>query len=201
MAIGKNQKQEKEKRLTRRERLMRTQKQQEAKNRRFSIKSGILTTLFLLGLVLLVLEIKIYRSTLIDASVVILFWLGTSLMALPLTSKLLSSYSGTPTLFLKFVYNVAAVGGTCLFAFMALNFNLAQNHTERIQVAILKTGAFGSTERSCANPYAIVEINGKEKQLVFPCSADVEGNNYVNLLLDTGLFGIPIIKGKELVKK
>jgi len=199
VGVKPNNKEPGTKRLTRRERHIRVQREKEKEKRRFSRNDFLLSAVFVLGLVLMVFEIQIFRNTVLETKMALFIYVGTSVIALPFTSKMLSNYQGAQTLFLKLIFNLGAVGGTCLFSFMALNYYLPQNGADEIQVAILERGSLGSSDRSCRSPYVMVEIYGKEKQLVFPCSADVESNNFVNLYMARGLFGIPIILQKDLV--
>src|SRR5690606_10554038 len=64
---------------------------------------------------------------------------------------------------------------------------------EVIKVGNLARGGskYGS---SCAEPYAVVEYNNSQKQLVFPCNTDLSNSKYINVVLHEGLFGFIVVK-------
>ena len=84
---------------------------------------------------------------------------------------------------------------------MATNYYLPSNNTKTIITKITKTGhlASGRYGNNCEQPYCEVVINGKEKQLVYPCDLDIESYTSVELVIKKGAWGFDVIIEKRLV--
>ena len=161
---------------------------------------SILTILFIGGIILTVLEINIYRQTLISWTIVTAVWLSSGLIATFFTSNLLTKHYETKGLFLKVVYNTAAFGGIVTYGFMALNFYFPSDYQAIVRTEIIKTGRLAKGRGGCGNPYAGVVLKGRPKELVFPCDYELDKYRYVKLSVKKGLLGFEIIGDIQLVE-
>ena len=162
---------------------------------------AVLSVLFFGGLILTVVEINLYRDTVISATLVVGLWLASGLVMTPLTSGLLSKYYDTHNVFLKVVYNVATFGGIVVYTFVGLNFYFPENDPMTVSAKIIKTGTLAKGRYGCGNPYVHVELNGQIKELVLPCDFDVEGYKVADLTTVRGMLGFDIITDVHLVRR
>lgn len=161
--------------------------------------SFILSFLFLLGMVLIIFEINIYRDTIIEWTIPTAIWIFSGVLLTPFTSTLLNEYYDTKGIILQLIFNIAAFGGIVCYIFMALNFYFPFDREDVYHVEITNTGRLAKGRRGCGNPYADVKVKGHDKQLVFSCGFDVEKYSNVILIIKPGLLGFDIIMSKKLL--
>ncbi len=158
----------------------------------------ILHVLFLLCIGLTIWGITIYRLTIIDIkNLFIITTIGTALAFITIKRILRSSY---PSIWIFFI-SIAVGGGTFYFSALFLNKYFANNESITKEFKIIETGNLARGRRSsCSEPFAIIDFNGTEKQLVFYCEYEKSIMNYSKVLLTfkNGLFGFDIIETKEL---
>ncbi len=158
-----------------------------------------LTILFIVSLYLTVLEIDIYRNTLIPWYKPTLAWLLTGLILTPVTSNFLDKYMGLDIPILKVIYSVATWGGLVLYAFMASNYYFHTDKGHTLTTKMIHIDHLAKGRSGCGNPYCDVVINNIEKEIIFPCGTHLEDYEYIQLTLKKGLWGIEIITDKKLV--
>jgi len=157
----------------------------------------ILTILFIGTLYLTVFEIHIYRKTLIHWAIPTSIWFITGLIVTPLTSNFLEKHYSISGFFLQLVFNVVTWGGLLIYGLMATNYYYANDKSKLITSKIITTGHLSKGRGGgCAEPYCELNINGKEKQLVFSCGVEIENYKYVELTIKKGLLGFDIITEK-----
>jgi len=157
----------------------------------------LLTILFIGTIYLTVFETHIYRKTLIHWAIPTGIWFGTGLILTPLTSDFLSKHYSTSGFFLQLVFNVVTWGGLLITGLMMTNYYFLNDNPKQLTCKIISTGHLAKGRGGgCAEPYCEVVINGREKQIVFPCDIDIENFKYVDLTIKKGLFGFDIITDK-----
>lgn len=169
------------------------------KKRKYFI-SAILTFLFFLGIFLTILEIYIYRNTLIVWTIPTLVWISSGLLLTPFTSNLLRVYYDIEGIILQLFFNIVTFGGIICYIFMGLNYYFPIGSEKAYQVEIIKTGTLAKGRNGCGNQYAEVKLKGKDKELVFPCGFELSGNRSVSMTVKLGLLGFDIITGKTVIK-
>lgn len=160
----------------------------------------ILQGLFFVSMVLVIWGILIYRLTIINFNYLLgLVVVGTIVALYLITRFLKSSYSK----FWLFFISAAIGGGLFYFGLLFLNKIFADKKLISKEFVIIKAGNLARGRKSnCSQPYALVDFNGTEKQLVFYCEFEKTIMNYtkVELIYSKGLFGFDIIASKELRK-
>ena len=89
------------------------------------------------------------------------------------------------------------------FSFIATtNYYLRADHTENIQLEILKTGNRSSRKSNCRRPYAVIEYQHIKKDILFPCDYEETISNYKSLTLTVseGFWDYMIFTDKKLNK-
>lgn len=165
---------------------------------KYSITAIVLTFLFLIGIFLIILEIDIYRSTLIVWTIPTAIWIASGILITPFTLALLKKHFDDSGIILKILFNVGAFGSIILYLFMALNFYFPFNREYIYRIKIINTGNLAKGRNGCGNPYADVKVKGVDKQLIFPCGSEVRNYSEVILTVKTGLLGFDIITKKIL---
>jgi hypothetical protein len=159
----------------------------------------ILHILFLLCGGLTIWGITIYRMTIIDIKTLFIITLiGTAFAFIAIKKILKSSYANFWILFIS----VAVGGGTFYFSTLFFNQFFADKESITKEFKIVETGNLARGRRSsCSQPFAIVDFNGTEKQIVFYCDYEKTIMNFSKVLLTykNGLFGFDIIERKELL--
>lgn len=173
----------------------------ERKNRKPTAISFLLTLLFAIGLILIGFEINLYRKTLISWPLIAVIWLLVGLLLTPVTSKALAKHYGTTYFILQVVYNTVTFGGIIIYSFMALNFYLATAKEVVFTARIIKSGSLAKGRHGCGNPFVVVEVADRTKQIVLPCDFEIGDSNLAKLSIRKGLLGFDIIKKTELLKR
>lgn len=157
----------------------------------------VLTALFLTGLLLSALAVNIYRLTIISPALTTAIWILTGLLITPFTTKVLAEEMKANSIFLQVIYNMATWGGITVYLFLAANFYFTRHDTYETVFQIVNNGNLAKGRNGCGEPYAEIIFEGKEKQLIFQCDTKIKGYYFVQLTLETGLWGYEIIKKQE----
>jgi hypothetical protein len=102
--------------------------------------------------------------------------------------------------FLVTVFYGFFLGGSIPFSFIATtNYYLRSDHSENVQLEIVKTGIRRS---NCRTPYAVIEYLHMKKTIRFPCDY---GNNIaehksITLTVSKGFLGYMVYTDKKLNK-
>jgi hypothetical protein len=165
----------------------------------FKAGDGILFLFFFASICLSIWAVDIYRLTIVDTSLLyIVSAIGTVIAFLAIHFFIKSTYSKFWTGFISIVIG----SGTFCFGLLFFNQRFSDKEIIEEDFKITKTGTLGrSRPTRCYQPYAIIDFNGTEKQLVFYCDFAEKMENYskVSLTYSKGLFGFDIIKSKQLV--
>jgi hypothetical protein len=146
----------------------------------------------------MVWAVNIYRLTIIDAEYLFIVSAIGAVVGLILIPKYLQS---TYSSFWRIFLSLAIGGGTFYFGLLYLNQAFADKAIVNNDFKIVKTGTLGRGRfSSCFQPYAIIDFNGTEKQLVFHCDFEKTIKNYskVSVTYSKGQFGFYVIKSKRL---
>jgi hypothetical protein len=178
-----------------------TQISQDLKRKlKFNTGVTILTLLFFASIGLTIWAIGIYRLTIIDIKYLFAAAaFGTLIAFAIILFRLKSTYSMRWT----FVISIAIGGGFFYFGLLYLNQAFADKETLINDFQIVETGNLGRGRKSsCFQPYAIIDFNGTQKQLVFYCEYEKTIKNYskVTVTFSKGLFGFDVIKSKNLTQ-
>jgi hypothetical protein len=179
----------------------------EAKYPHYNFKSNLLGGLFLLGVILTIWEIYIYRVTFISVYIPIAIWILSGILMTPLLKRTFNIYCFNPyrpgqtPMFFHYLYNIVSFGGILIFLFMWINQTFNDKTKTVVTVPIVSYGHFAKSRRSCGEPYVHVIYKEIEKELVFPCGIEIEKYSSVYIEITKGLFGFEIIMNKNLIKE
>jgi len=170
-------------------------------NRHFQFNKGdaLLGLVFVATICLTAWAVNIYRVTIIDTEYLFIVSAIGAVVGLLLIPKYFkSTYSRLWKIFLS----LAIGSGTFYFGLLYLNQAFADKEIINSNFQIVKTGTLGRGKfSSCFQPYAIIDFNGTEKQLVFYCDFEKTIKNYSKVLVtySKGQFGFYVIKSKQLM--
>lgn len=170
-------------------------------NRHFQFNKvdNILGLVFVVAICLTVWAVNIYRLTIIDTEYLfIVSAIGAAVGVFLILKYFKSTYAKLWIVFL----GLAIGGGIFYFSLLYLNQVFADKKIITNDFQIVDTGTLGRGKfSSCFQPYAIINFNGTEKQLVFYCDFEKTIKNYskVSVTYSKGLFGFYIIKSKQLI--
>jgi hypothetical protein len=158
--------------------------------------------LFILGLILLIWEIFIYRRTIIELKIPLLLWLTPGVFMTPLLYKRMNYIDGMKAHWtLHYILHTCMTGAFILFAFMASNLYFADNQIKNKTFDIISTGSLPGSKghRSERKPYVMINYEGMEKQLIFsfPETERINSAKKVNLTVKRGLWGFDILEKYE----
>ncbi|MBX2905797.1 MAG: hypothetical protein KF744_07160 [Taibaiella sp.] len=147
------------------------------------------------GTIALLFEIEIYRKTIIPFGLPFGLWLLTGIISLPLTP---ASIKGNRFI-IRLFYCIMGYGGLLVTSLMVLNNSWQDSEMTTYKLPIIETGhqAAGRGSR-CRLPYAVVNIYGIEKSLLFPCDTIIKGHTDIMIQTREGLLGFDVIVGKSL---
>lgn len=161
---------------------------------------AILSLLFIFSMCLDVWAIIIYRGTIIETKYLIAVVAFGTLIAFPI---ILFSIKAVYSTFLSFILSFLIGGGLSYFGLLFVNQVFADNEYLTEDFEILKTGNLARGKGgSCSQPYAVIDFNGLEKELIFYCEFEKTIQNYskISLTFSRGLFGFAVIKSKLLTQ-
>jgi hypothetical protein len=183
--------------LTRQEKYAISRQTAQTKKTKYNKINYVLTVLFFSGLVLTYFEILIFRKTVIDWKIPTGIWFFVGLAMTFVTTELLDKYYKTTDFFLRLVFNINAFGGLTVYIFMSLNYYFQpSDESKKMKVSIIKTGHLAKGRSGCGEPYAHINIQGEEKELIFRCDIEIENYKFVDLTVKKGLWGFDIITTK-----
>lgn len=154
--------------------------------------------LFILGLVLMIWEIFIYRRTIIALKIPLLIWLTPGLFLTPMLYNKMNNIDGMKAHWsLHYILHTCMTGGIMMFCFMAMNFYLSENLVQEKKFEILKTGSLPGSKghRDERMPYVVINYEGMEKQLIFSYreTSRVNSAEFVNLFIKKGFLGFDVL--------
>ncbi|WP_291960729.1 hypothetical protein [Maribacter sp.] len=163
-------------------------------------------SIFMLGLFLIIWEVKIYRLTIIDFIIPLLIILVTGFLTTPFALKdfqELFQYSNKYSLyFWTFLQSTVSWGFTLCSLLMFSNYYLASSdvRTKIYNIVERSSLAGGKYHRDKSKPTFIIDYNGNPKQLVFSNKYYDDMNNYKNVELKVkeGLLGFDILIEQKL---
>lgn len=120
------------------------------------------------GIILAILEIYLYRKTIIDWKILTAIWFS-GLVFHPFTSKYLEKHYRTTGYLLKSVFNIVAFGGMLSYLFMATNYYSANLETHEYRFLIKEKSSMSGSKGHYKERKPIVKIDyfSSEKELVF----------------------------------
>lgn len=159
--------------------------------------SAMLMVVFFAGLVLTILEIYLYRLTVISWIVPFLVWLISGMAVVPLIRKQLATYLKLNNLFYQVFYSVLAVGGITMYLFIAVNYYGASGATSTHDFKIIDKSSMPGTKGSRSERHPLVSIHyfNQEKELVFdfPDTQKVESADSVTVEVKKGGLGFDVL--------
>jgi hypothetical protein len=173
------------------------------------IFDNIIAALFILGLILLVGEILIYRKTIIGLKIPLLIFLVPGFILTPIFYKKLNeidngidNYHCIIKCFLHYVLHSCMTGGILVFLFMATNFYFADKNitTRRFEIIRIDSLPGSKGHRSERKPYVVINYDGMEKELIFTYSEteQVKIAKFVTLEVKKGLLGFDVLENYEV---
>jgi hypothetical protein len=175
----------------------------EAKKKKW--KNLFLIFVLFLGIILTILEIKLYRKTIIDWKLPTLIWFSGTILT-PFLGKLYR-YSGIPDsgilgFFFQAFYNIISFGGIAVYIFMAINYYSPEKNLKHYTFPILETSSMKGSEDSDDERQPLVRINyfGQEKTLVFSSRyiEKVEGASEAIITVKPGGLGYDVITDSDV---
>ncbi len=145
-------------------------------------------------------EISLFRKTFISVYIPLMLLIGGGFILFLLFRNRIKYYVENPHgFFLQAFHGILLFGGLLMCSFMALNHYIPSGKLELVNLKVIKTGELSKGRHGCGNPYAVVDYHGFEKQLIFPCNANLNGTERIKVRLQKGLFGFLVVKDTELV--
>ena len=153
-------------------------------------KVGILT---FLSLAAVAAQMLIYRKTFINFWIPFsIFFAGGFLLFALLRNKITYYRQNEHSFIVQAFQGTIMFGGITVLTFIGLNYYVPIGKDHKVEMKVIET-EYLSSRRGCDSPYAIVHYNGMEKQLVFPCKADLYEGQNIQVSLNRGLFGFLIV--------
>lgn len=143
--------------------------------------------------------ILIYRKTIVEPKylfgAICFGTIITSIILLFVTKQYLNA-------FWTFFISIIIGGGTIYFLTLFINKKLANQETNSEIFDIEETGTLAKGRRSrCRIPFAIINFNGIEKELIFDCKYENSINTFkkVRLEYSVGFWDFPVIRKQILI--
>lgn len=151
----------------------------------------------ILGIGLLMVEIDLYRRTLIPFSVPLSITLIFTLITFFIIKDDYKKTYEKSALFYPLLQSLISFGFIACFCFMALNFYLAENDSETFLLSIKSKHTIGTKNR---RPVIEVDYNGFSKQFYFYTRQQqkIDASDSVLVTVQKGLFGYDIFKSINL---
>jgi hypothetical protein len=64
----------------------------------------------------------------------------------------------------------------------------------------MSSGNIPPSQRTCGEPYVVINYKGSDKEMIFPCGTEVEKFGLVYIQVEKGFFGYDIITNKTLIE-
>ncbi|MBA6155325.1 hypothetical protein H3Z83_02125 [Tenacibaculum sp. S7007] len=156
----------------------------------------IYTIISLIGIGMLVYGIVLYELTLINEYLLLL---GIIIFSIPLYFFIRNHYANlydVSKYFYPFCVSITSAGFISVTIFLMLNFHFANKDIiNDYDLIIREKGILGGRGRT---PYAVVNIENKRKNILFPKGEIIRLNNRVYLKTIKGLFGFEVIVEKKI---
>jgi hypothetical protein len=162
--------------------------------------------LFILGGCLIILEIHIYRQTLIDLYIPLAIIFSTGIIASLIDHKRFFEWYGknVKTVFYILCQNIVSWGFIICTLLMGLNFYFSENKVYNDLFPIVKWSSMPGSKgnRGERTPLVVVHYKGMEKELIFANKflSSLNEYKYVELRVKRGCLGFDILHDKALVK-
>lgn len=158
----------------------------------------------LLGLILIILEIDIYRVTIIKKSIPLAIILIAGLLAFILNwSRYRKTYPTTGFL-LHLAQSIISWGFIAAYVFMATNYYFASTTITDSTYPIKSKSSMSAGRRTNnRDPTVKIDYDGFEKELVFKplATEDVNAADSVKMKIRTGYLGFDVIQSYEVLVK
>jgi hypothetical protein len=172
----------------------------------YNLKSNFLGGLFLVGLLLTIWEIYIYRVTFISVYFPLSIWVLTGLIMTPIFRRTFNVYCFNPytpgqtPMFFHYFFNIVSFGGILVFLLMWANQNFTNHSKRTITASIISRGHLANSRYGCGESYVTIDYMETEKDLIFPYWTKVESYSTVYVEVENGLFGFDIMTNKTLIE-
>jgi hypothetical protein len=160
---------------------------------------------FFLGLILIVWQIKIFRNTIIDLSILIGIILLIGIVCFFIDYKNYAKtykYSGVRLYIYSLIHYMCGFGFIACSVFMLTNYYLADKTPEKDTFEIISRSSMPGSKyrRNERIPTFRINYEGKIKELVFSHKYYERMDFYTNVELEVknGYFGFDIIENKKL---
>lgn len=161
-------------------------------------RNRIMSILTLGSLLLIIWEMFIFRKTFISFLIPLSILLFGGLFAFTTLKNRIKYYvQNEHSIYLQAFHGILLFGGLLMFSFMGANYYFTSQTEKIFDLKVVETGHLVKGRRGCGNPYAIVNYNNTQKQLIFPCDTEIANSTRVKVALNEGLFGFVIIKNMK----
>lgn len=172
---------------------------------RFTFTSAMLMAVFFAGLVLTILEIYLYRVTIISWVIPFMIWLLAGLALLPLIRTRLAQHLKLNSLFYQIIYSLLGVGGITMYLFIAVNYYTASGQVSADTFKIVEKSSMPGTKGSRSERHPLVSIHyfDHEKELVFDFADTerVERADSVKVASKTGGLGFDVLVHIDVIDR
>ena len=186
---------------TRKEKIAEQQKEKN-KKKPFDKVKFFVGLLFFVGTGLTVLEIMIFRRTVIEWYIPFLIWLITGIVATIIITKfwmknIKDEYANSSKFWILF-YNCLTFGGIMIFIFMLINFKSPEMNIETHRLEILRKSSMKGKPKRI--PIADVKYKGLIKTIIFTSKDKKKLDNaeFITLKTKKGNLGYDVIVEKEI---
>jgi len=159
----------------------------------------------LVGIILMVFEIHIYRKTIIKTTIPISIIFTVGLIAFFFDRKNYNKTYSISGFFFPLGQNIISWGFITCYLFMATNYYLSDKNTTVYNFTIKgKSSLAGSRgNRSHTKPVVTVDYFGFDKELVFtyPDTKKIEEADSVTIKIRKGFFGFDVLNEYDVIEK
>ena len=160
-------------------------------------RESILSTAFIVAMILVVFGIDIYRKTIIDPWILV----GVTTVGVTFGCYLLWRKEVTTKGSILSLFTCAGIGGGCLyFLFLFLNKNFAEGGSITETFPIRESGRLAG--RYGGEAFVDIDFHGQKKEIVFKrgdVDRPIESYTTVRLQYRKGLFGFLYVEEQELL--
>jgi hypothetical protein len=152
---------------------------------------------FMIGLVLAIYEISLFRRTVIQLWIPLIITLTIGTIAFVINRKHFNLTNNSKGWFFPLFQNIVSWGFISVYLFSATNYYLADNEVKNLEFDIKsKSSMIGSKgNRDARKPLVTIDYFGFKKELVFTYedTKKVESASKVSLTVRKGFFGFDIL--------
>lgn len=192
-----------QKKKTRKEKIAEQQNIKKKEKSAFDKRELLINLLLLVGLLLTIFEIVIYRKTIIKWQFLFLIWLLigviSSIFFFKFWKENVKDEFGNSSKLLTLFYNCVTFGGITVYVLMLVNFKSPEINVETYKLEILRKSTM-SGHNSTRIPIADIEYKGLIKTIVFTPreKKKLDGAKYITLKTKRGNLGYDVIVEKEM---